>query len=205
MKVHLRFVRRGVLLVVGVIAALMATSLPASAVPISARTVTGPSISLTLAGPAPNEAHWNATAVRKALAAGDSLNVALAAGGLPPITASSVRSTSVRSSTGRSSTGRMRADGAGYTCIGWSCGYEFSAVTSYEMAWLVWAGIIVGPGLICSVLGTGTVGIACLVAASLWALVSAYVAAPPPYTGLCIFSYYSFYGPGGFSSRWVNC
>jgi hypothetical protein len=70
---------------------------------------------------------------------------------------------------------------AGASCQDWTCGWEFSASTTFELEWLVWVGGITGPGLICLVFGAETAGVACVVAASIWAVVSAYVYTPPSY------------------------
>lgn len=118
-------------------------------------------------------ASWDKTlpALKKALASGASLSTALQQAGLPALTGSMV--------SGTVSSGGIHPDGV--SCQNWTCGWKFSALSSFEIAWLVWAGTITGPGAICFFLGSETAGLACTAASALWGIVSAYVDFPPSY------------------------
>lgn len=109
-------------------------------------------------------------ALRRDLAQGETLSAALLNAGLPAIHAS-----------------RVTVDPRGqvspnwFSCRDWTCGYEFDPVTTFEIEWLVWAGVLVGPGLVCLFLGAETAGVACAIAAAVWGVLSAYMWMPPSY------------------------
>ena len=141
-------------------------------------------------------ASWNAKlpALKAGLARGESLAVALQGAGLPAITGHAV-------SGAATTTGGVHPDAK--SCQDWTCGYEFDAYGSYTIEWLVWAGVISGPGLICYFLGPESFGFACLVAGTLWGIVSAYsdYGSPPPWTGRCIYIGVGF----GEVAFWEKC
>ena len=146
--------------------------------PISTPVIFNPTLSttLTVSQQSALVAQFNADlpALKLALAAGDSLSQALVVAGFPAIQAAQVGAPS-----GTGVSGGVQPAGA--SCQAWTCGWEFSATTTYELEWLVWAGGITGPGLICLVFGAETAGAACAAAAAIWGLVSAYVYSPPRY------------------------
>ena len=91
----------------------------------------------------------------------------------------------------------------GPSCQDWTCGWEFHAYSSYEIEWLVWAGVISGPGLICLFLGPVSLGFACGVAGILWGIVSAYFtySSPPRWSGRCVYIGIGF----GQVAKWEQC
>lgn len=116
-------------------------------------------------------------ALDRALAGGASLSKAVSVAGYPAMTPQEVHAASVSAG----------AQPNGADCQDWTCGWKFSAQSTYEMEWLVWAGTIVGPGSICLLFGAETAGIACTVAAGIWGIIGAYVDAPPDYSGKCMY------------------
>lgn len=162
----------------------------------SAQTVTagsGAPITLQFGGaPPPNVATWDAVlpALKADLAAGDSASEALAAVGMPPISATAVNVASGNA-----------ASPNGFTCRDWTCGYEFDSLSTFEIEWLVWAGVLSSPALVCALLGPETAATACLVAGILWGILSAYVWSPPSYPSKCI-----YIGVGiGEKAEFVQC
>jgi len=91
----------------------------------------------------------------------------------------------------------------GASCQAWTCGWEFDAYSSYTIEWLVWAGVISGPGLVCLFLGPESAGVACGVAGVLWGLIFSYssYSSPPPWNGECIYIGVGF----GEVAFWENC
>lgn len=139
-------------------------------------------------------ASWNAKlpALKAGLARGESLNVALQEAGLPAITGHAVPG-----STAKGGVQPM----SGPSCQDWTCGYQFDVASSFGITWLVWAGVLTGPGAVCVLLGPPSLGTACLVAGALWAIISAYAWTPPTWTGRCI-----YIGVGlGIVSKWERC
>lgn len=111
-------------------------------------------------------------ALRRDLASGESLPVAWRKAGLPALHGHAVGLVT-------NSSGRLRPEGA--SCQDWTCGWEFGPLSTFEIEWAVWAGTIIGPGSACLFVATFTAGLGCFAAASLWALISAYVDTPPSY------------------------
>lgn len=137
-------------------------------------------------------ASWNMKlpALKAGLANGESLAAALAQAGLPAIEGRFVRSPATK--------GGIQPDG--FSCQAFTCGWQFGAMDSFEIAWLVWAGAISGPAAICLFFGAETAGIACTVAGAIWGVVSAYTY-PPSYTGRCLYA-----GIGlGTTAFWERC
>jgi hypothetical protein len=123
-------------------------------------------------------ASWNAKlpALKAGLARGESLAVALQEAGLPAITGSPVRGSALSRSAAK---GGIQPDGV--SCQYWTCGWEFDALSTFELKWLVWVGVITGPGLVCAFFGPPSAGVACAAASAIWGVISAYAAAPPNY------------------------
>lgn len=111
-------------------------------------------------------------ALERDLGKGDSFAQALEAVGLPAITAHRVGA-----NTG--SLGRVRPEGV--SCQDWSCGWEFSSLSTFELEWAIWASATGGPSLICLLAGPETLGVACAVAGAVWALLEGYFYSPPSY------------------------
>ncbi len=139
-------------------------------------------------------ASWNAKlpALKAGLARGESLAVALQEAGLPAITGHAVSSSAAKG-------GVQPMSGA--SCQDWTCGWQFDAASSFGITWLVWAGVLSSPGLVCFFLGPESAGLACLVAGALWGIIAAYAWTPPTWTGRCI-----YIGVGlGIVSKWERC
>lgn len=115
-------------------------------------------------------ASWNAKLPRlkQALASGESYPAALRQAGLPALTGKVV-----------SSAPKAGVQPFGPSCQSYTCGWEFSPLTTFEIEWLVWASTTAGPGAMCALLGPETLGWACVAAAALWAILGAYFYAPP--------------------------
>jgi len=114
--------------------------------------------------------------LRKDLAAGDSLRQALQQAGFPPLKITPL---------GSSGPGAILR---GPSCQDLTCGWKFSAATTYEIQYLMWIGEIAGPGGICVLFGGETAGIACALAAAIYAVLSAYAFPVPRYTGKCLYA-----------------
>jgi hypothetical protein len=112
--------------------------------------------------------------LRKDLAAGDSLPQALQQAGFPPLKITALNSSNTITN--------------GPSCQGLTCGWKFSAATTYEIQYLMWIGEIAGPGGICVLFGGETAGIACALAAGIYAVLSAYAFPVPRYTGKCLYA-----------------
>jgi hypothetical protein len=185
-------------LVIAVTGAVATTGTAAAAapnaivpIPVASGTLPANGFHLTAA----QQASWNAKlpALKAGLARGESLAVALQQVGLPAITVGAV--------SGSTATGGIQPMGA--SCQDWTCGWEFDAYSSYEIEWLVWAGVISGPGLICAYLGPVTFGTACTVSGLIWGIVSAYFtySSPPRWSGRCIYIGIGF----GRVAKWEQC
>lgn len=144
------------------------TAVPAGAAPPSATSKPGSAAASALVK------SWDAKipALQRDLAKGDSYAQAFKAVGLPAITAQQVTGTT-------GSPGRVTPDGP--SCQDWSCGWEFSAFSTFEIEWGIWASSTGGPGLICLLAGPESLGVACAVAGAVWALLGAYFYTPPTY------------------------
>jgi hypothetical protein len=139
-------------------------------------------------------ASWNAKlpALKAGLARGESLAVALQEAGLPAITGHAVSN-----STAKGGVQPM----SGPSCQDWTCGWEFDASSTYYIEWLVWAGVITGPGLVCALLGPPSLGAACAVAGALWSIISTFAYTPPRWSGRCL---YMGIGLGWTKVKWES-
>jgi hypothetical protein len=140
-------------------------------------------------------ASWNAKlpALKSALARGESATAALKEAGLPAITGRPISESQVA--------GGVQPD-SGPSCQDWTCGWQFDAMSSFQIAWLVWVGAISGPAAVCFFLGTGTAGLACTVAGAIWGVISAYTYFPPSYNAhRCLYAGIGF----GSEAKWEYC
>jgi hypothetical protein len=116
--------------------------------------------------------------LRKYLAEGYPLQVALRKAGFPALRITIV---------GRGPDGLL-VHPNGASCQDFTCGWKFSATTTYEMEYLIWIGEIAGPGGICLLFGSETAGIACTISGGIYAVLSAYAFPIPQYTGKCLYA-----------------
>jgi hypothetical protein len=114
--------------------------------------------------------------LKAALAAGDTLPQALQQAGFPPLQITILNSSVAGAIVN------------GPSCQGLTCGWKFSATTTYEIQYLMWIGEIAGPGGICLLFGAESAGIACALAAAIYAVLSAYAFPIPVYTGKCLYA-----------------
>lgn len=116
--------------------------------------------------------------LRKYLAEGDSLQKSLSKAGYPALRITLV---------GRGPGGMlMHPDGA--SCQDFTCGWKFSALTTYEIEYLMWTGEIAGPAGICLLFGGETAGVACAIASGIYSVLSAYAFPTPRDTGKCLYA-----------------
>jgi hypothetical protein len=114
--------------------------------------------------------------LKAALAAGDTLPQALQQAGFPPL---------------QITTANASGPGAivnGPSCQSLTCGWKFSAATTYEIQYLMWIGEIAGPAGICLIFGGETARIACALASAIYSVLSAYAFPTPRYTGKCLYA-----------------
>ncbi len=120
--------------------------------------------------------------LRSYLAKGDTLRQALTAAGYPALNVTLVTSNSTSNGTNALVIPR------GASCQSFTCGWKFSASTTYDIQYLMWIGEIAGPGGICLLFGAESAGIACTLAGAIYAVLSAYAFPIPTYTGKCLYA-----------------
>ena len=93
-------------------------------------------------------------------------------------------------------------NGLGFHCQDWTCGWEFSAPTSYYFLWEVYVGVITGPGFFCGTLSVVTLGYSCALASTIYSFIVGAKWALPSYNPHhCL-----YIGTGwGKTVKWDNC